>query len=767
MCNKSITLNILALLVVGILLSSVFADENQWATNGPSGGSVKTIAIKPFSPHTVYLGTIVNGVYKTIDGGENWHHLDNGGLFSCMRIITFHPFVPDTVYAASVTGIFKSSDDGENWVQFSPPESRDREYRALLIHPTDPNLIFTGGPIIAWMSTDGGQNWLRPDMPQYIGTKYITVDYNNPDNIYWAAGGLGHGLGIWKSDDRGETWNNIQNNIDSSGFGTCIEVDPVDSEILYFSYANYEGNGDCLAKSYNGGQSWIDITPTGLNTPAIKAVKVLPSDRNTIIICTAEDGVLKSSDGGETWRSINNGLKVVQTASMELDTTNGILYLGTYHDGIYKSTDDGETWLKISSNINCVETWDLAVSNFNPDFTIVAARNGIYSSPDCGQTWDYIDIGYPIEHKALTVEFDEYYPDNIYIATGSTTYPPQGASGFYRTLNNGESWEFFNSGLPNDRFYIDIAISSYNEEARRFFLTSDQGLYFSDDFGESWTLYTYDIPVNMWYTVVEVAPTDPNTIAVGDAINRVFISHDRGETWHQADDLPEISEGEFIQDIEFHPSDADHIYVSSYYLGLFESTDSGESWNNINNDMPLPSAPYHFVVSGISINPLNPQNMFISSNNIGVCQSHNGGQNWELFNAGLDSTCGVGEMMFAPGDTTKLYLATAMRSVWSITRTPTGIAVDDNILPLGISLSNYPNPFNARTTISYNLQLPTDVAIDIYDILGRQVETLVNIKQTAGWHQVVWNAESAASGIYFYKLTADGNSDIQKMMLLK
>ncbi len=80
---------------------------------------------------------------------------------------------------------------------------------------------------------------------------------------------------------------------------------------------------------------------------------------------------------------------------------------------------------------------------------------------------------------------------------------------------------------------------------------------------------------------------------------------------------------------------------------------------------------------------------------------------------------------------------------------------------------NYPNPFNARTTIEYNLPLDTRVTLDIFDILGRKIETLVNGNQSSGAHAVVWNADKVASGLYFYRIQAGEMSEIKQMTLLK
>jgi hypothetical protein len=88
--------------------------------------------------------------------------------------------------------------------------------------------------------------------------------------------------------------------------------------------------------------------------------------------------------------------------------------------------------------------------------------------------------------------------------------------------------------------------------------------------------------------------------------------------------------------------------------------------------------------------------------------------------------------------------------------------------PSSFSLSpNYPNPFNSSTTIRYNLPTESPVTIDIYDILGRKVQTLLDVKAQAGTHQVNWNADGLPSGAYFARLKAGQHSQTMKMILMK
>jgi hypothetical protein len=92
----------------------------------------------------------------------------------------------------------------------------------------------------------------------------------------------------------------------------------------------------------------------------------------------------------------------------------------------------------------------------------------------------------------------------------------------------------------------------------------------------------------------------------------------------------------------------------------------------------------------------------------------------------------------------------------------------NNNLPYQTSLLiNYPNPFNAQTTIRYTLPAASNVSIDIFDITGRKIEMLLSEKQQAGEHSVVWNADGKPSGIYFYRLKAGDISKTEKCILLK
>jgi hypothetical protein len=102
------------------------------------------------------------------------------------------------------------------------------------------------------------------------------------------------------------------------------------------------------------------------------------------------------------------------------------------------------------------------------------------------------------------------------------------------------------------------------------------------------------------------------------------------------------------------------------------------------------------------------------------------------------------------------------------TTQPTGIVQTNSALPENYELyNNYPNPFNPVTKIKFDNMSSSNVKIVVYDILGNEIEELVNEDLNAGEYEVEWNAAGRTSGVYFYRLTAGNFTDMKKMILVK
>ena len=98
---------------------------------------------------------------------------------------------------------------------------------------------------------------------------------------------------------------------------------------------------------------------------------------------------------------------------------------------------------------------------------------------------------------------------------------------------------------------------------------------------------------------------------------------------------------------------------------------------------------------------------------------------------------------------------------------------DENIIPEKFYLKqNYPNPFNPETTIAFNLPNKSKVCLEIFNIKGQKVITLINEEKETGFHKIIWNGRDSnnrkvSSGVYFYRIITEKNEKIKKMILIK
>ncbi len=213
---------------------------------------------------------------------------------------------------------------------------------------------------------------------------------------------------------------------------------------------------------------------------------------------------------------------------------------------------------------------------------------------------------------------------------------------------------------------------------------------------------------------------------------------------------------------------------------VHRTTDGGQTWSPRLNTFPYPIRSVYFfnINTGLAIGG----NLYQEAG--GIYSTTNGGLNWnldistvaEMFsvdykiisNDSMDIWC-VGSTGGSTGFTGKLYKAR--------TGILTGVTISTSEIPKTFQLyQNYPNPFNPTTTISFNIpafplnkggQRGLLTRLTIFDILGREVSTLVNQLLKPGSYEINWNASNYPSGIYFCSLIADGFTDTRKMILMK
>lgn len=759
MRSRSIGITVATICLCLVMAGGLSAGENIWTTKGPFGGSIETIAIHPYNPHILLIGTIQNGVYKSTNGGEYWTHIDETDMDDNMRVVAFNPVWPDTVYATTAFAMYKSLNGGLDWYRLSAPVYH--EYRAFAIDPLFTNILF-GDEL---KSTDSGDTWTRGG--PWNNRQALTIDQLNPNNIYFASGMIEDGSAVFKSGDLGETWENISHNITGTGFGNDIAVSSLNDSVLYFSSYSFVGVGTCLWKSTNGGDSWVDVTPPGLTDTGINCISLSLYDPNAVFTGSEEDGVCLSTDQGQSWEFKNEGLKILNIARMAQASAQVGILLGTYQGGFYKSLDNGEHWQWKSDSICLAECHDLTMDRYHPDTMYTAAINGLFRSENGGNGWSYVETGDSYRNSPYCVRVDDDIPANIYMANVGYESTAVNSLGFYISTDYGITWQFRSNALPHESFY-NMRISYLDSTNRRIFLATWNQIFYSDDFGANWHLNPGILPNDIDINNLEVAPSDPNVLALADSRGYVFISRNRGASWDEATEIP-LNNPYGETDIAFDPNNSEIIYVAFGYDALIKSINGGISWDRIENDLPID--PVNKFISGITVNPLNPNNLLVYSAHRGLYHSHNGGRNWERFINGFDTTCiVVYEIRFNPHDTTKMVIATSDHSVWTIHRTVTSVDGNEVSLPGKIGLTCYPNPFNAETKITFNLAGKSDASLTILDVMGKEIRRFIDLRGSDV--SVIWDGTDAkshkvASGTYFARLNCGEISKSIKMTLIK
>ncbi len=764
MQDYKLSIAAVAVIVLGGL-SPLAADPNSWETNGPFNARVITIEIHPNNNRFIFSGTIEGGVYKSENGGLSWQHVDDSILEKTTRVIKFHPCAPDTVFLTTVRGIFRSNDCGLTWSRLDLPFGDQNEYTNFAINPFNPQIMMAGSWGYILKSTDGGNYWDLLDIPYHI--EDMEFDPFDSNTVYAATHAAATGKSVIKSTDLGVTWQIIGGNLDSISYSTDLDVDPYRPGWLYLSRsASNPSYIRCVSKTTNGGAYWIDITPPGLTHGDAVSITISHSDSNTIYLCTNGDGLFRSRDGGLSWARINEGLYGNRFACVVEDTVSDLLYLGTYFEGIYRSTDGGDSWEKISQGINQTDCTSMAINSRNNDSVYVATLAGLYFSSDGCQNWRFIDprpTGLYVIPTCLLI--DKYHPEVIFV--GYSGYDFLGRGGIIKSTNGGTTWLSVSHGLPINVSAIKLVPIYEGFSLRYLLMAASHGLFKSDSQGDNWGQLPTPFPENFFIDRFEVSQVNSELMfAIVSTYTEGTIGYrstDGGASWQRLTNYPA---GGRPLDFVCDPVDPNIVYANwGIGLGIFRSTDRGESWTDINNN--LPRHPRFYYVSGIAVNSLNPQNIIAVSFERGFYFSNDCGQSWQELNEGLSPYIGITEAMFAPNDTTKIYLFTHGFSVWSITRTTTSID-DDSSLPKHITLHpNYPNPFNTTTVIGFSLPKAMPVSLDIYDILGRKVVRLFEGTSSPGEHSIPWDASGMSSGIYFYRLTAGDDVRVGQALLMK
>lgn len=263
---------------------------------------VINLAIDPLLPANVFAGTMSDGVYKSPDGGRRWlvHNagIQKGTISVNVQDLVFNPRNTQALYAATTVGIFRSTDGGQSWTERMAGMTEVNFVVSLALDPEFPNIVFAGTSGGMYRSVDATESWVKinsglvPDTAKMasmaLGVNVIVIDPLTTETIY-----VGTTKGLFKSNNRGDSWDRIQGNLSDQYISTLV-IDPNNPKLLY------TGTSERIHKSRDAGAHWQSLAQ-GLESHNIRIIHMDPKDPQTLFCGTNGGGLYQSTNGGETW----------------------------------------------------------------------------------------------------------------------------------------------------------------------------------------------------------------------------------------------------------------------------------------------------------------------------------------------------------------------------------------------------------------------------------------------------------------------------------
>ncbi|HEY3840709.1 MAG TPA: hypothetical protein VGL72_29255 [Bryobacteraceae bacterium] len=641
------------LVVLLLTASTAFA---QWKSIGPDGGSAHVLAIDQQDPRHLLAGSRTLLLYSSEDAGASWHPLpefagvvelyhtalnvalidpadsktyyagisesngraeaQNGaGLYKSLDAGKTWTRVPSlagiSVYclafwekdrhvmvAGTGRGVYRSGDSGETWERISPVENYELQVvMSIAIDPRNSSVIFAGTTHLPWKTADGGKTWhsIHAGMSDDSDVFSIRVDQRNSQRVYASACS-----GIYGSSSSGETWAKLPGIPFDNRRTHVITQDPKHPATLYA--ATTLG----LWKSSAGGVGWRKTMPDSINAMVLDAQGVM-------YLAVEQRGLLKSTDGGETFTEINHGYinRNVTTIQAAGGAQHPYLYASTVYDGkwggLFRTEDATGKW-ELLANEDMLHGRNLtsfAVLS-GSGHMVAASYDGFLRSNDDGRTWSDMQ-----SRKA---------PDIV------AAPPKPGAKGkgparppIVRTTVKSEVLNF-----PSPKIHINDLKGSSGSNAYLVAATS-AGLFKSNN-GDEWKPIPVVPKLNLTVSAVFVSPGDTGGLAAVTA-GGLFFSHDGGATWPVSAALP--SRPDKVYEIAFDYQDP-NLMIAATSDGIYQSKDGGRTWEFHYGGMSKGE------VTSVIFHPLRHAEAY-ALNYLGeVYRSVDGGSHWQKFDrAGL------------------------------------------------------------------------------------------------------------------------------------
>lgn len=504
----------------------------QINNNGSASGYNSLV----ISGNNIFAATDV-GIYRSTDAGVNWS-LVNSGLPQYTQISAI-AIAGNNIFAGGSKGVYLSTNNGSNWSSANNGLP-NKWVKTIVIKGDDLFIGSTGG---IYYSSDNGTNWYVrnsgltdssivelciKDDDLLAGTWNGGIYYSNNQGLTWTYKGLTglyiHGIGICQnniitstypagvfiSTDNGSTWSSINNGLmNHSVFSLAINGDSV-----------YIGNEEGVHLSLNNDFNWsplnngfmqsvlTSISPMGeilyagtywggLYSSADNGLnwdRIIPQSfsinisymtiNGTNIFCAWGQTVYFSSNNGETWNIINNGLPTNFHNINSIFSIFSSVFIGSGTEGIYQTTNNGLNWYPRNNGI----VWPYPSINsfaFDGYRIFVGSSRGVYLSLNYGTTWTLMNTGLT-NTDVLSVAF-----------IGEDIIAGTAGGGVHISTDYGSSWSPVNNGLTGMRVN-SLTVSNNKISA----LINTDKIYFSSNNGSSWSLVgdgsIDDFLTNLW-----------------------------------------------------------------------------------------------------------------------------------------------------------------------------------------------------------------------------------------------------------------------------
>jgi len=710
-------------------------------------------------------------------GTKSWRTVFGGdGCWTAINQIDDNYIYGETQY----NNIKKSMDRGISFN--SATEGMDQGGAAFVapfvISPSNPSILYSGRKSV-FKTTNAADHWT--DVSGILDGNSIlsmAISRTNSDIVYAGTAPTNARAHIFRTLDGGASWTDVTKNLPNR-YPMDLTVDPNNNQTVYAVFGGY-GSGH-VYKSTNSGNSWANITGNLPDVPTL-AVEIDPAHSGYIYVGN-DLGVYVSTDTGNTWSTFMNGLpEAVIATDLKVSITNRKIRVATHGNGVYQRDLLYKPDVYIDFNAELLP--DEIYQNYGLTFTSTAANYGTQVQTD----------SFNIVARVLNNSGSEIYrSEKSVCCLAPKEFRQVSFDDLFSPANSGEhTFEFIKLG--NDQqsrrdtvrqyFYVDpastIGIATFSKQfspykdisgLRDSIRGDDSQMSFTLPFLFEYDEFIYDqmqISTNGW---LEFGSGSEGTIRglsssaqigpYGVSTNEMLATTERPTKTMTAwwDDLNIDDQGCLGYKI-VGSSPARICIVQWKNVCAFYNT---ATTTRLNFQVKLYETADHIE---FCYGPIDSGTFtgYGSGASIGLKDHQGGGYHYFDVYSGTTGpennlTTDLSPLTNWPGPDSVFVIDTA-----------TGIPTfDQPVFPDKYSLKqNYPNPFNPNTTIEFTLPKRTNTTLKIFNLLGKEITTLVLEELPAGTHKCQWDASGYASGVYFYSLFVDSKTiSTKKLVLIK